>query len=577
MCKKDFAMVYKTKLSRFDSENPLSSVSELDDGKKKCIRDPNTDYGFLHLSNLTSIEESLVYKIVKRITGEKINYKEISNVKDDPIRQVTTYKEFFAKECWKKLGLTIERVNEILKNEALDMLKNSTNPYVSINKTELDYPLKLARMRLDSVYNDTLQQFNVIDDLKSLDKMDDNTYLSTMNQIAKTIHDMNAEYKTDETIFEKNNRVIFTNEGMVDPREMNFFRVYALYKWNGGHLQYDELKREYLLRKKLFVCYDLVKKMPPNIIFNFIEDVCPANHVCVDPNGIVINSVGKDPRIVWEDEIKSGSINFLPRDPKKLLAEIKKKSSQFRFKQKEEPSIVEVDKNDKEMLYFDNLIKSEQTPPKEETAPPAIPEEKSNYLNKFDTKYFERRTKIKRKKEIIINRIFDMTPLLGEVLAVANIDKLDNNINNSFLVRETSLFKKYLIMWDANCGYVEHAAKVLLNLVLCNTDPNKTRFMLNELMEGLCYGDNKSMQIFREIIITLLIDSLINNKYHYFQDLQAKFNLLNTLNKGFCFKTITKIRFVQKMLLLDVVKEKLTFIILNNDTKEKSKMKNKFS
>ena len=573
MCKKDFAMVYKSKFSRFDGENPIKIPSELDQIKKSCVRDPNSDYGFLHMSNLTTIEESLVFKIVKRITGERINYNTISNNDEDPIKEVTNYKEFFSKECWKKYGLTIERVNEILRNEALDLLKNSTNPYVTIKKEELDYPLKLARIRLDSVYNDTIENFNVIDDLKNLDKMDDNTYLQTMNKIVKTIHDINAEYKVDETIFERDNRVILTNEGLVDPREMNFFKVFSLYKWNGGHLEYDELKREYLLRKKLFICYDLVNKMPPNIIFNFVEDLCPDNHVCVDPNGIVLNSIGRDPRVVWADEIKSGSINFLPPNPKRLLEEIKKKNSQFRFKEKEDANIVEVDKDDKEMLYFDKLIESEQTNKKEIETVVSVPVDDRSYLNKFDTKYFERRTKIKKKKEIIINKNFDLVPLIGEILAIANIDKLDDNINNAFLIRETNLFKKYLIMWDASCGYVELASKLLLNLVLCNTDPNKTRFLLNELMEGLCYGDDKSIQIFKEIVVTLLLDSLIKNKYFLFEDLQAKFNLLNTLNKRFCFKTIVKIRFIESMLLLDIVKEKLVFIIMDNDTNEKVAMK----
>ena len=65
MCKKDFAMVYKSKFSRFDGENPIKIPSELDQIKKSCVRDPNSDYGFLHMSNLTTIEESLVFKIVK--------------------------------------------------------------------------------------------------------------------------------------------------------------------------------------------------------------------------------------------------------------------------------------------------------------------------------------------------------------------------------------------------------------------------------------------------------------------------------------------------------------------------------
>ena len=72
------------------------------------------------------------------------------------------------------------------------------------------------------------------------------------------------------------------------------------------------------------------------------------------------------------------------------------------------------------MLYFDKLIESEQTNKKEIETVVSVPVDDRSYLNKFDTKYFERRTKIKKKKEIIINKNFDLIPLIGEVLAIAN-------------------------------------------------------------------------------------------------------------------------------------------------------------
>jgi len=184
----------------------------------------------------------------------------------------------------------------------------------------------------------------------------------------------------------------------------------------------------------------------------------------------------------------------------------------MRFKEKEDQSIVEVDKDDQEKLYFDKLIESEQNPLKEEETAVQPATDNMDYLNKFDLKYFERRIKIKKKKEIIINKVFDLTALIGEGLAIANIENLNGDINEALLRRETNLLKKYLIMWDAKCGYVDHASKILLNLILCNTDPNKTRFLLNELLEGLCYGDDRSIKIFQEIVITVLIDSLVKKQ-----------------------------------------------------------------
>jgi len=93
------------------------------------------------------------------------------------------------------------------------------------------------------------------------------------------------------------------------------------------------------------------------------------------------------------------------------------------------------------------------------------------------------------------------------------------------------------------------------------------------MMEGLCFGDDRSIKIFEEIMRTVIIDSLLKEKYFTFEDLHAKVNLLRTFNKPFCFKTMTKIKFIEKLVILDKLKERLTYIIWNNDTNMKILLK----
>jgi hypothetical protein len=85
-------------------------------------------------------------------------------------------------------------------------------------------------------------------------------------------------------------------------------------------------------------------------------------------------------------------------------------------------------------------------------------------------------------------------------------------------------------------------------------------------MEGLCFGDDRSIKIFKEIVVTLIMDVIIKTKFYYFNDLMAKNNLVKVFNKPFCFKVITKLKFVNSMMLSDEFKEKLTFIIMKFDT-----------
>lgn len=623
LCKKDFANIYKSKFSILDSDTPIKKISEkfYDDRKRidDCLKDPNQDYGFNHSSNLTSIEEALAYKIIKRVTGEDIDYSEFtSDFQKVTSTHLKTFRDFFEKECFEKPDLTIERINNILALDAEDLQLNTTNPYLSVDEKSLELPYRLAWQRKNNVYSTTLNQFNSLEDIKSLDKMDDESYLKSLNKIVRTIKDMDVENKTDYTIFYSKNKVIMTNEGLVHPKEEMFFRVHALYKWNGGHVEYDELKKEFMLRRKNFYCYELIKLMPTNIIFQFVDEDCPANYVCIDPNGIVINSIGKDPRIIFSHELNKNGVdgfanfhknlendddNKAPREKRINMRfkslESKKSSTNNNLKKTMNANSYEKISNsllnketklkkfssiqndeqssNNDLINFQKLLTMESgTIVPADTLPDVNNDDENLWLNKFDRLYYERRKRIALKKEIIINKIFTHIPILGEILAVANLQMQSpdgDNINDEFLERETNLFKKYLLIYDSKVPFVEKAAKVLLNLVLCNTDVNRLKYILNEMLEGLCFGDDRSIKIFEEIMRTIIIDTLISTKYLDFEDLHAKANLLRTFNKPFCFKTMTKIKFIERMIMLEVLKEKITYILWNNDTNKKILLK----
>jgi hypothetical protein len=185
--------------------------------------------------------------------------------------------------------------------------------------------------------------------------------------------------------------------------------------------------------------------------------------------------------------------------------------------------------------------------------------------------YAQRVTKMRRKKEIIIRKVYEISPIVGEILALANVEKIDLILNRFFIMRESDLLRKHIIMWDANSDYVSNSAKVLLNLLLCNNKFNKLRCILNLLMEGLCMGDDRSIRIFKEIVVTVIVDTILKTKFLYFKDLKAKFNLIRIFNKPLHFTPVTKLKFVEKMMLSDKLKEMLTFIIMrlkNNEAIE---------
>ncbi len=209
--------------------------------------------------------------------------------------------------------------------------------------------------------------------------------------------------------------------------------------------------------------------------------------------------------------------------------------------------------------------------------------QKFNYQNSFSIKnlsnnknkvsqsfdlYKMRIMKLRRKKEIIVKKVFEIFPLLGEILGLADVEKINLILNKFFIIRETDLLKKYITMWDTNINFTDQSAKVLLNLLLCNNRFNKLRCILNLLLEGLCKGDPRSIKIFKEIVITVIIDTIMKTKFKYFNDIQAKFNLIRLFNVGFVFPLMIKIQFLEKMLISEKLKELITFMIIKLKSKE---------
>lgn len=517
MCKKDFALIYKTRFSRLDTVNTLKTTNELDIKKKKvCVRDPYQDYSFDHTSNLTSLEESLVYKIVKRNTGENVNFESFSNFAESSKKYTKSYREFFKNECFTKDPLSKERINNLLRNEAEQFPENTNNPYVSRNDPN-SLKEKMNFDRLKTVYNDTLSQFYILEDVKNLDKMDDDTYLQTIQRFSTKMKEINYEKKIDQTIFEFNNKVKLNMDGMVDKEEYPFFKIYALYKLDGGKLLFDQLKKEFMLRPNLFSKYMKSKINPTNIVYNYAEDECPANTVCIDPNGIVLKSKGEDPEVAIKRE-------------KKYFSDF----DEFHFKEQNSNS----------------------------THSKLNPYKTSNSAGEIDRVTFNDKLQLMKKKEILINKVFDLFPLLGEVLAFCNIHNLEQLNDNVFQKNEKALLEKYLLMWIPDCEASSFVSEYLYETVM-----NRTNMLcpkINKLMDALPFGDRRSIRVFKEIILTIIMDTIINftSEKHAYSELL----LMKILNEPFEFKVILKVNFVNLMRIPGNFKEKLTLLIMEYDS-----------
>lgn len=566
LCRNDFVNIYKKRFSKIDSENGLMEADEINE-IDPCLMDPNGDYAFKHESKLTTIEEALVTKIIKMTTGQKINFQTFVN-KNKKNNNKESYNKYIKEYCdGNKEGLTIERINHILRNHAMKMISYSTNPYVSGDISKMSYNDKYTQKIKDEIYNRTLKQFESMEEIKQLDRMDDDSYIKSINKITEVIRDIKFENKTQNTLFVEDNKVLLTSEGLIDPKEEIFFRIFALYKWNGGHLYYDELKKEFLLRRKYFHCYEDVKIMPSNIIFQFIDDKCPDNYVCLDPNGIVINSQGNDPRIVFKNEIYLNGINLYNHTFNNYNNNSNKTiSTNITYDNSDNTNIY--NDNDIDLMVFTKLINDEVNYQiKDINNKQNKGLDKYTFMNKFDILYNQRQLRIKKKKEIIINLIHSNYPLIGEILAIATTNSLSTLSSSSFIKQETSLLMKYIEIINNNDEiYLSYASKILYNILSCRNKKHNLSFLLNELIEGLCVGDSRSIKIFIEIIKTFIIDTLLKHEYFDYNDIQGKITLLKILNESFCFSPIVKIQFIEDMLIINTIKKMLIDIIWDNDT-----------
>ena len=204
--------------------------------------------------------------------------------------------------------------------------------------------------------------------------------------------------------------------------------------------------------------------MPSNIIFQFVDDKCPDNYVCVDPNGVIVDSEGKDPKKVFNNEIEFFNSSNATEE-------------------------------DDELKAFTKLLNED------------IVNEEKRYMNKFDILYHQRHERIKKKKDIIINLIHDNYPLLGEILSLAN----HNITNSSFISSEKELLIKYIqIINNKEHLFPPQSATLLFTLITSKSFSH----LLNELTEGLCIGDSRSIKIFTEIIRTVILNRL-NGKNNF--------------------------------------------------------------
>jgi hypothetical protein len=236
---------------------------------------------------------------------------------------------------------------------------------------------------------------------------------------------------------------------------------------------------------------------------------------------------------------------------------------------KQHSTFFETNNEDQEQFYFDQLVKKElgSTFKLDKKGPSG-----KKYINNFDSQFKVRHNKLLRKKNIIIGKVFELNPLIGELLGIANMENSNQKSMKMFVRRETNLVKKYILMMDDKFNDVEEAAKTLINLILCGNDENNTNYLLNELLEGLCFNENESFKIFKEIVVSVIIDSLLKQKTMERKESQIRFSLLKLLNKDFHYKSFEKIRFIQLMLMMEMLKEKLMYIVYNNENNVNSNL-----
>ena len=184
--------------------------------------------------------------------------------------------------------------------------------------------------------------------------------------------------------------------------------------------------------------------------------------------------------------------------------------------------------------------------------------------------YLRRLRKIRTKKNIVAKKVFEITPILGEILALSSIEKIGLVMNYDFLVLEQEIFHKYLIMLGLNPSD-GNSSKLLINFLLCDWKKSILRQELNIFMNALCKGDKESIIIFKEIITSYLIDHFMNKDLYYLNDIASRQAIMRILNSfDYNYEPIAKLMFIKdNMRMEDRLKEKLTFIVLEYFPKEK--------
>ena len=470
ICKRDFVSVYKMKYSSLENKMNINNtnntdkfnVDNIESHLSSCEYIPNRDYAFLHQSKLTYIEEVLTVKIIKITTGIDLHF---------PNNASST--------------LSIQHINNILHHHAMNNTLDNTLFY-NTNHITLNNIYDTINT---NVYNKTISQFNVIESIKHIDALDDDSYIKSLNLISETIKDIQIERKIYNTIHVSHNKIQLNNNGLVHENEKNLFKTFALYKQDGGLLSYDNIKKEYMLNRKYFSKYESnTTSIPNNIVFMFTQRNCPNYFVCVDPNGVIVNS-------------------------------------------------------------NENLINNVYL-----------------YNNEFDRLYIQRYKDIEMKKEMIINILYSsLHPFIGEVLFIAKME----NCTSLSMSNETEILKKYLmILNNSYLPYINNSVEIVLSLVVNNT---QFKLMLNNFLEGVCsvVDEQNSIHIFIEIIRTIIIHYVIQFHAINVNNIRGQITLLKILNNAFAYLSITKIRFVNELLMFDEIKEKIINIIWTYDTNSK--------
>jgi hypothetical protein len=163
------------------------------------------------------------------------------------------------------------------------------------------------------------------------------------------------------------------------------------------------------------------------------------------------------------------------------------------------------------------------------------------------------------KNNIVIKKIFSYYPFIGEILALANIHRIELIINSLFIQKEQDLFKKYITMLDVGNTRLDDTSIVMLNLILTNPF---LRQRLMTLVDGLYELEDRNIQILKELVLTVLIDNILNTKFLLYRDIQAKNEIVKVFNKEFKYKSTAKIQFLGKLRIDERTRDEFITLVM---------------